>query len=94
MFAVAAGITLACVLQWWTFSRAWRRIRAASAGRPSPDAVSAATDGGAALRPLLHGGGRVCLLQLSSDRWAVKVYLNDAAVGLFAVAYQMASVPA
>jgi O-antigen/teichoic acid export membrane protein len=32
-------------------------------------------------------------LQLSSDRWALKLYLNDSAVGVYAAAYQLASVP-
>lgn len=32
-------------------------------------------------------------LQLSSDRWALKMYLDDSAVGLYAAAFQLASVP-
>jgi O-antigen/teichoic acid export membrane protein len=93
MFAVAAGITLACVLQWWTFSRGLASDPFAVPGRPSPDAVSAATAEVLHFARYFMLAGAFAWLQLSSDRWAVKVYLNDAAVGLFAVAYQMASVP-
>jgi O-antigen/teichoic acid export membrane protein len=37
--------------------------------------------------------GLFAWLQLSSDRWALKIYLDDASVGIFAAAYQLASVP-
>ena len=38
--------------------------------------------------------GLFAWLQLSSDRWALKLYLDDAAVGIYTAAYQLASVPA
>jgi len=94
MVAVAAGITITCALQWWTLSRGLASDPAAAPGaRPSPAEISAAMAAVLRFARYFMVSGAFTWLQLSSDRWAVKLFLSDAAVGLFAVAYQMASVP-
>jgi O-antigen/teichoic acid export membrane protein len=94
MTGVAAGMAVAAIVQWLTLSRSL--VPALAAETATDDARQAA----AARRTVLGyakyfmAAGAFAWLQLSSDRWAVKVYLDDASVGLFAVAYQIASVPA
>src|SRR5262249_38120047 len=88
------GLTLVAASQALQLSGAVRAVP----GAAEPPPVGA--DVKAACWRLLDYGkyfmlwGAFTWLQLASDRWAVKLYLNDATVGLFAVAYQIASVPA
>lgn len=95
MLGVTVGMTLVTVSQSLTSHEL--------AGRRAPDArqssESRQAETRAAARTIVGYAGYFMVaglfawLQLSSDRWAVKVYLDDASVGIFAAAYQLASVP-
>jgi O-antigen/teichoic acid export membrane protein len=92
-----AGVTVAMLIV--TLSQATVSRRLADDGPPA-EAEDVSVETKRATHALVNYtkffmvAGLFAWLQLSSDRWALKLYLDDASVGIYAAAYQLASVPA
>jgi O-antigen/teichoic acid export membrane protein len=95
MVGVTIGVSLVGGSQLQVFRRSLKISRSdAGYRRPSVEGVSSASAALLGYGKFFLFAGIFSSLQLSSDRWAVKIFLDDAAVGVYAAAYQLASVPA
>jgi O-antigen/teichoic acid export membrane protein len=94
LIGVILGQTAITLSQGLFLARSRARVPASPGEGPADEAAaSAAGRTVIGFAKFFMLAGAFGWLQVASDRWAVKAFLDDAAVGSFAVAYQIAAVP-